>query len=212
MNEKTANEIKYEFLEDIMKRDFSEISENVKYIVLEEIDEIDNKIPLPDFVMELGDNFTVMIELQQTIPERKRLEELLLYILNETLRNGKEVYACMLCVDSQGKEIIELRLFPDFTIPIKVLSLKEKDGDKILEDVKNKIENNEEVDIEDGTLLALIPFTSLTIPIDEAMEIGVDLANKITDECIRDGVKRYQEKVIRKIFSAEKQKKLNKKL
>lgn len=133
-------------------------SENLTYNPTELI-ELDPKIYKTDMILEL-DHLIVLTEFQSTIvkidEKRYRLYNAL---VDYAKRNNKPLILIVISTAEKIK-IKQYKINKDCVFTIPIVSLKDFDGDKIINNIENKIKNNQKITRHEMLNLALAPFMS----------------------------------------------------
>lgn len=149
-----------------------------KSICTEEQLMLRERIQRPDLVYDCEDNKSLLIEFQSTKPTTKRLDEMMCYLSYHKLYHNSLVQPRIICTDIEKTYTEKVYLTPDSYINFRLISLKKHNGDKILLNITDKINNNKELTELEQVFLALIPFTKLSIPIEDAIYEGAYLTNE----------------------------------
>ena len=76
-------------------------------------------------------------------------------------------------------QVIDYKINPASSFKILVISLKDKNGTEILNNIESKIKNNQEINQNDLTDLALSSLMTLETSIEEHLERVVQILNKL---------------------------------
>lgn len=113
-----------------------------------------------DYVGKTKDKIYIHIEFQARVPTKEDLKRIFIYaaLLHEYTGCFVETY--IICVQSIPRNHIIYQYSNDNVFKIKVISLKNIDGNKQINSISKKIKNNEELTKTEILALELIPFTS----------------------------------------------------
>lgn len=167
-----------------------------------------------DYVGKTKDKIYIHIEFQARVPTKEDLKRIFIYaaLLHEYTGCFVETY--IICVQSIPRNHIIYQYSNDNVFKIKVISLKNIDGNKQINSISKKIKNNEELTKTEILALELIPFTSYDETTEEMTLKTAKLTNEITtlteDELnkikyIQQGIcskvikKEYQEEIMEEI-------------
>lgn len=111
------------------------------------------------------------------------------------------------CRELEKSGFIEIPLNPERGFKINLLTLKNVNGDEVLDVVKEKTDKNEKLNENEILLVALIALTNLSIPVEDALLNAARLTNKINeiDELELDLIKLTHKKTATKLVSSKKQ-------
>ena len=153
-------------------------SENLTYNPTELI-ELDPKIYKTDMILEL-DHLIVLTEFQSTIvktPDEKRYR-LYTALVDYAKRNNKPLILIVISTAEKTK-IKQYKINKDCVFTIPIVSLKDFDGDKIINNIENKIKNNQKITRHEMLNLALAPFMSSKKPLDKQIEKTVKTLDEL---------------------------------
>lgn len=161
---------------DIRKYDFK--SENLTFNPTELI-ELDPAIYKSDMIMEL-DSIIVMTEFQSTVVKKFDEKRYRLYtaIVDYAKQNNKPILLIVFSTAEKTK-IKQYKLNKDCVFTIPIISLKDFDGDEIINNIENKIKNNTKITRRELIYLSLAPFMSSIKTLDEQIEKTVQTLDKI---------------------------------
>lgn len=134
-------------------------SENLTYNPTELV-ELDPKIYKTDMILEL-DHLIVLTEFQSTIVKTIDEKRYRLYtaLVDYAKRNNKPLILIVISTAEKTK-IKQYKINKDCVFTIPIVSLKDFDGDKIINNIENKIKNNQKITRHEMLNLALAPFMS----------------------------------------------------
>ena len=161
---------------DIRKYDFK--SENLTFNPTELI-ELDPAVYKSDMIMEL-DNIIVITEFQSTVVKKFDEKRYRLYtaIVDYAKQNNKPILLIVFSTAEKTK-IKQYKLNKDCVFTIPIISLKDFDGDEIINNIENKIKNNTKITRRELIYLSLAPFMSSRKTLDEQIEKTVQTLDKI---------------------------------
>lgn len=127
---------------DIRKYDFK--SENLTFNPTELI-ELDPAVYKSDMIMEL-DSIIVITEFQSTVVKKFDEKRYRLYtaIVDYAKQNNKPILLIVFSTAEKTK-IKQYKLNKDCVFTIPIISLKDFDGDEIINNIENKIKNNTKI-------------------------------------------------------------------
>ena len=142
---------------DIRKYDFK--SENLTFNPTELI-ELDPAVYKSDMIMEL-DSIIVITEFQSTVVKKFDEKRYRLYtaIVDYAKQNNKPILLIVFSTAEKTK-IKQYKLNKDCVFTIPIISLKDFDGDEIINNIENKIKNNTKITRRELIYLSLAPFMS----------------------------------------------------
>nr|WP_302511576.1 hypothetical protein [Methanobrevibacter smithii] len=181
-------------------------SENLTYNPTELV-ELDPKIYKTDMILEL-DHLIVLTEFQSTIvktPDEKRYR-LYTALVDYAKRNNKPIMLIVISTAEKTK-IKQYKINKDCVFTIPIVSLKDFDGDKIINNIENKIKNNQKITRHEMLNLALAPFMSSKKPLNKQIEKTVktlDEARK-SMKCSSDFVFGIELLIVEKFIKNERQ-------
>lgn len=181
-------------------------SENLTYNPTELI-ELDPKIYKTDMILEL-DHLIVLTEFQSTIvktPDEKRYR-LYTALVDYAKRNNKPIILIVISTAEKTK-INEYKINKDCVFTIPIVSLKDFDGDKIINNIENKIKNNQKITRHEMLNLALAPFMSSKKPLDKQIEKTVKTLDEVRKsmKCSSDFVFGIELLIVEKFIKNERQ-------
>lgn len=181
-------------------------SENLTYNPTELV-ELDPKIYKTDMILEL-DHLIVLTEFQSTIvktPDEKRYR-LYTAIVDYAKRNNKPIILIVISTAEKTK-INEYKINKDCVFTIPIVSLKDFDGDKIINNIENKIKNNQKITRHEMLNLALAPFMSSKKPLDKQIEKTVKTLDEVRKsmKCSSDFVFGIELLIVEKFIKNERQ-------
>lgn len=161
---------------DIRKYDFK--SENLTFNPTELI-ELDPAVYKSDMIMEL-DSIIVITEFQSTVVKKFDEKRYRLYtaIVDYAKQNNKPILLIVFSTAEKTK-IKQYKLNKDCVFTIPIISLKNFDGDEIINNIENKIKNNTKITRRELIYLSLAPFMSSIKTLDEQIEKTVQTLDKI---------------------------------
>lgn len=181
-------------------------SENLTYNPTELV-ELDPKIYKTDMILEL-DHLIVLTEFQSTIvktidEKRYRLYTALVYYAK---RNNKPLILIVISTAEKTK-INEYKINKDCVFTIPIVSLKDFDGDKIINNIENKIKNNQKITRHEMLNLALAPFMSSKKPLNKQIEKTVKTLDEVRKsmKCSSDFVFGIELLIVEKFIKNERQ-------
>lgn len=153
-------------------------SENLTYNPTELI-ELDPKIYKTDMILEL-DHLIVLTEFQSTIVKTIDEKRYRLYtaLVDYAKRNNKPLILIVISTAEKTK-IKQYKINKDCVFTIPIVSLKDFDGDKIINNIENKIKNNQKITRHEMLNLALAPFMSSKKPLDKQIEKTVKTLDEV---------------------------------
>lgn len=142
---------------DIRKYDFK--SENLTLNPTELI-ELDPAVYKSDMIMEL-DSIIVITEFQSTVVKKFDEKRYRPYtaIVDYAKQNNKPILLIVFSTAEKTK-IKQYKLNKDCVFTIPIISLKDFDGDEIINNIENKIKNNTKITRRELIYLSLAPFMS----------------------------------------------------
>lgn len=181
-------------------------SENLTYNPTELV-ELDPKIYKTDMILEL-DHLIVLTEFQPTIvktPDEKRYR-LYTALVDYAKRNNKPLILIVISTAEKTK-IKQYKINKDCVFTIPIVSLKDFDGDKIINNIENKIKNNQKITRHEMLNLALAPFMSSKKPLDKQIEKTVKTLDEVRKsmKCSSDFVFGIELLIVEKFIKNERQ-------
>lgn len=181
-------------------------SENLTYNPTELI-ELDPKIYKTDMILEL-DHLIVLTEFQSTIvktPDEKRYR-LYTALVDYAKRNNKPLILIVISTAEKTK-IKQYKINKDCVFTIPIVSLKDFDGDKIINNIENKIKNNQKITRHEMLNLALAPFMSSKKPLNKQIEKTVKTLDEVRKsmKCSSDFVFGIELLIVEKFIKNERQ-------
>ena len=181
-------------------------SENLTYNPTELV-ELDPKIYKTDMILEL-DHLIVLTEFQSTIvktPDEKRYR-LYTALVDYAKRNNKPLILIVISTAEKTK-IKEYKINKDCVFTIPIVSLKDFDGDKIINNIENKIKNNQKITRHEMLNLALAPFMSSKKPLNKQIEKTVKTLDEVRKsmKCSSDFVFGIELLIVEKFIKNERQ-------
>lgn len=181
-------------------------SENLTYNPTELI-ELDPKIYKTYMILEL-DHLIVLTEFQSTIvktPDEKRYR-LYTALVDYAKRNNKPLILIVISTAEKTK-IKQYKINKDCVFTIPIVSLKDFDGDKIINNIENKIKNNQKITRHEMLNLALAPFMSSKKPLDKQIEKTVKTLDEVRKsmKCSSDFVFGIELLIVEKFIKNERQ-------
>lgn len=181
-------------------------SENLTYNPTELV-ELDPKIYKTDMILEL-DYLIVLTEFQSTIvktPDEKRYR-LYTALVDYAKRNNKPIMLIVISTAEKTK-IKQYKINKDCVFTIPIVSLKDFDGDKIINNIENKIKNNQKITRHEMLNLALAPFMSSKKPLDKQIEKTVKTLDEVRKsmKCSSDFVFGIELLIVEKFIKNERQ-------
>lgn len=181
-------------------------SENLTYNPTELV-ELDPKIYKTDMILEL-DHLIVLTEFQSTIVKTIDEKRYRLYtaLVDYAKRNNKPLILIVISTAEKTK-IKEYKINKDCVFTIPIVSLKDFDGDKIINNIKNKIKNNQKITRHEMLNLALAPFMSSKKPLDKQIEKTVKTLDEVRKsmKCSSDFVFGIELLIVEKFIKNERQ-------
>lgn len=181
-------------------------SENLTYNPTELI-ELDPKIYKTDMILEL-DHLIVLTEFQSTIVKTIDEKRYRLYtaLVDYAKRNNKPLILIVISTAEKTK-IKQYKINKDCIFTIPIVSLKDFDGDKIINNIENKIKNNQKITRHEMLNLALAPFMSSKKPLDKQIEKTVKTLDEIRKsmKCSSDFVFGIELLIVEKFIKNERQ-------
>lgn len=181
-------------------------SENLTYNPTELV-ELDPKIYKTDMILEL-DHLIVLTEFQSTIvktPDEKRYR-LYTALVDYAKRNNKPIMLIVISTAEKTK-IKQYKINKDCLFTIPIVSLKDFDGDKIINNIENKIKNNQKITRHEMLNLALAPFMSSKKPLNKQIEKTVKTLDEVRKsmKCSSDFVFGIELLIVEKFIKNERQ-------
>ena len=181
-------------------------SENLTYNPTELV-ELDPKIYKTDMILEL-DHLIVLTEFQSTIVKTIDEKRYRLYtaLVDYAKRNNKPLILIVISTAEKTK-IKEYKINKDCVFTIPIVSLKDFDGDKIINNIENKIKNNQKISKHEMLNLALAPFMSSKKPLDKQIEKTVKTLDEVRKsmKCSSDFVFGIELLIVEKFIKNERQ-------
>lgn len=181
-------------------------SENLTYNPTELI-ELDPKIYKTDMILEL-DHLIVLTEFQSTIVKTIDEKQYRLYtaLVDYAKRNNKPLILIVISTAEKTK-IKQYKINKDCVFTIPIVSLKDFDGDKIINNIENKIKNNQKITRHEMLNLALAPFMSSKKPLDKQIEKTVKTLDEVRKsmKCGSDFVFGIELLIVEKFIKNERQ-------
>lgn len=181
-------------------------SENLTYNPTELV-ELDPKIYKIDMILEL-DHLIVLTEFQSTIVKTIDEKRYRLYtaLVDYAKRNNKPLILIVISTAEKTK-IKEYKINKDCVFTIPIVSLKDFDGDKIINNIENKIKNNQKITSHEMLNLALAPFMSSKKPLDKQIEKTVKTLDEVRKsmKCSSDFVFGIELLIVEKFIKNERQ-------
>ena len=181
-------------------------SENLTYNPTELV-ELDPKIYKTDMILEL-DHLIVLTEFQSTIVKTIDEKRYRLYtaLVDNAKRNNKPLILIVISTAEKTK-IKEYKINKDCVFTIPIVSLKDFDGDKIINNIENKIKNNQKITSHEMLNLALAPFMSSKKPLDKQIEKTVKTLDEVRKsmKCSSDFVFGIELLIVEKFIKNERQ-------
>lgn len=181
-------------------------SENLTYNPTELI-ELDPKIYKTDMILEL-DHLIVLTEFQSTIVKTIDEKRYRLYtaLVDYAKRNNKPLILIVISTAEKTK-IKQYKINKDCVFTIPIVSLKDFDGDKIINNIENKIKNNQKITKHEMLNLALAPFMSSKKPLDKQIEKTVKTLDEVRKsmKCSSDFVFGIELLIVEKFIKNERQ-------
>lgn len=181
-------------------------SENLTYNPTELV-ELDSKIYKTDMILEL-DHLIVLTEFQSTIVKTIDEKRYRLYtaLVDYAKRNNKPLILIVISTAEKTK-IKQYKINKDCVFTIPIVSLKDFDGDKIINNIENKIKNNQKITRHEMLNLALAPFMSSKKPLDKQIEKTVKTLDEVRKsiKCSSDFVFGIELLIVEKFIKNERQ-------
>lgn len=181
-------------------------SENLTYNPTELI-ELDPKIYKTNMILEL-DHLIVLTEFQSTIVKTIDEKRYRLYtaLVDYAKRNNKPLILIVISTAEKTK-IKQYKINKDCVFTIPIVSLKDFDGDKIINNIENKIKNNQKITRHEMLNLALAPFMSSKKPLDKQIEKTVKTLDEVRKsmKCSSDFVFGIELLIVEKFIKNERQ-------
>lgn len=181
-------------------------SENLTYNPTELI-ELDPKIYKTDMILEL-DHLIVLTEFQSIIVKTIDEKRYRLYtaLVDYAKRNNKPLILIVISTAEKTK-IKQYKINKDCVFTIPIVSLKDFDGDKIINNIENKIKNNQKITRHEMLNLALAPFMSSKKPLDKQIEKTVKTLDEVRKsmKCSSDFVFGIELLIVEKFIKNERQ-------
>ena len=181
-------------------------SENLTYNPTELV-ELDPKIYKTDMILEL-DHLIVLTEFQSTIVKTIDEKRYRLYtaLVDYAKRNNKPIMLIVISTAEKTK-IKQYKINKDCVFTIPIVSLKDFDGDKIINNIENKIKNNQKITRHEMLNLALAPFMSSKKPLNKQIEKTVKTLDEVRKsmKCSSDFVFGIELLIVEKFIKNERQ-------
>ena len=141
---------------------------------------IDNKYLEMDFVIEIKDHKMKDLEFQTTKVTKKVQYRSLKYAvyLSENTNMDSEV---LVISSVEEPKVKILNISEDFKYPLKIYSLKNIDGDKVLNKIKDKISNNEKLTLDEYIDLVIMGYYNSKNPV-KNIKSAIEILTGIKDE------------------------------
>ena len=169
--------------------------------------ELDPKIYKTDMILEL-DHLIVLTEFQSTIVKTIDEKRYRLYtaLVDYAKRNNKPLILIVISTAEKTK-IKQYKINKDCVFTIPIVSLKDFDGDKIINNIENKIKNNQKITRHEMLNLALAPFMSSKKPLDKQIEKTVKTLDEVRKsmKCSSDFVFGIELLIVEKFIKNERQ-------
>lgn len=181
-------------------------SENLTYNPTELV-ELDPKIYKTDMILEL-DHLIVLTEFQSTIvktPDEKRYR-LYTALVDYAKRNNKPIMLIVISTAEKTK-IKQYKINKNCVFTIPIVSLKDFDGDKIINNIENKIKNNQKITRHEMLNLALAQFMSSKKPLNKQIEKTAKTLDEVRKsmKCSSDFVFGIELLIVEKFIKNERQ-------
>ena len=179
---------------------------NIDYEIVEsaktEFSELKNKRYHLDYVGKTKDKIYIHIEFQARFPTKKELQRIFAYVALLHEYTGCFVETYIICVQAIPHDQIIHQYSKDNVFKINLMSLKNIDGNKKINSISKKIENNEKLTPTEILALKLMPFTSYKETTEEITLKTAQLTNKITTLTIDElnNIKYIQQAVCSKVI------------
>lgn len=181
-------------------------SKNLTYNPTELV-ELGPKIYKTDMILEL-DHLIVLTEFQSTIVKTIDEKRYRLYtaLVDYAKRNNKPLILIVISTAEKTK-IKQYKINKDCVFTIPIVSLKDFDGDKIINNIENKIKNNQKITRHEMLNLALAPFMSSKKPLDKQIEKTVKTLDEVRKsmKCSSDFVFGIELLIVEKFIKNERQ-------
>ena len=181
-------------------------SENLTYNPTELV-ELGPKIYKTDMILEL-DHLIVLTEFQSTIVKTIDEKRYRLYtaLVDYAKRNNKPLILIVISTAEKTK-IKQYKINKDCVFTIPIVSLKDFDSDKIINNIENKIKNNQKITRHEMLNLALAPFMSSKKPLDKQIEKTVKTLDEVRKsmKCSSDFVFGIELLIVEKFIKNERQ-------
>ena len=181
-------------------------SKNLTYNPTELV-ELDPKIYKTDMILEL-DHLIVLTEFQSTIVKTIDEKRYRLYtaLVDYAKRNNKPIILIVISTAEKTK-IKQYKINKDCVFTIPIVSLKDFDGDKIINNIENKIKNNQKITRHEMLNLALAPFMSSKKPLNKQIEKTVKTLDEVRKsmKCSSDFVFGIELLIVEKFIKNERQ-------
>ncbi len=184
---------------------------NIDYEIVEsaktEFTELKNKRYHLDYVGKTKDKIYIHMEFQARVPTKKELQRIFAYVALLHEYTGCFVETYIICVQAISKDPIIHQYSKDNVFKIKIISLKNIDGNEKINSISKKIENNEKLTRTEILALKLMPFTSYNETTEEITLKTAQLTNKITTLTMDElnNIKYIQQAVCSKVIKKEHQ-------
>ena len=154
------------------------ITEGVKFNPTE-LMEMDLKVYRADLIIEL-DHVILMFEFQSTkiYLDDKRRFNIYTPIKDRNRHGDKPIYLIVFST-ADKTQVIDYKINPASSFKILVISLKGQNGTEILNNIEAKIKNNQEINQNDLSNLALSSLMTIETTIEEHLERTVQILNKL---------------------------------
>lgn len=158
-------------------------------------------------ILEL-DHLIVLTEFQSTIVKTIDEKRYRLYtaLVDYAKRNNKPLILIVISTAEKTK-IKQYKINKDCVFTIPIVSLKDFDGDKIINNIENKIKNNQKITRHEMLNLALAPFMSSKKPLDKQIEKTVKTLDEVRKsmKCSSDFVFGIELLIVEKFIKNERQ-------
>ena len=144
-----------------------------------ELMEMDLKAYRSDLIIEL-DYVILIFEFQSTkiyLDDKRRFN--IYTSIKDRNRDGNKPIYLIVFSTVEKTQVIDYKINPESSFKILVISLKDKNGTEILNNIESKVKNNQEINQNDLPNLALSSLMTLETSIEEHLEKTVQTLDKL---------------------------------
>ena len=158
-----------------------------------------------DVLIETEEGILLDIEFQSTKLYEKPLIRFYLYALFATIKYREEIETYIVSKEEKKTYTRTLKLNEKFKYPFKVISLKEVNGEELLDKLENKIKNNQEIGNDEIVQLILVGYSSFNQTIETIFKRAVKILEKIEtlNKEVKANIKYIMELLYRRLSGKE---------